>query len=252
MTDRQRTRRGVVAAVIVVVVAVGGVVLPRLVGDRSSGNRPASAAQPATAVQPDVTVPDDSATRSVQPQPVVAVAAPAAATFGVPVGYPQSPAGVRAAAVTWVASLGDLLAMGPVARDDTLRALLSQRAFGETIEEFRAERQRFSTQFGRDVSQAVWRDAPLTVAIVSATSTRAVVEVWSVLLFGTTDERIEMLWRTHTITLLWEHSSWRVDDVARRDGPTPLLAAMELPSTGAEFDPQIDWAAAVLAGTSVG
>ena len=95
--------------------------------------------------------------------------------------------GVRAAAVTWVSSLGELLQMGPIARDETLRALLSRRAFDETVEEFRAERDRFSAQFGRDVSQAVWRDAPLTVQIVSAESTRAVVEVWSVLLFGTTE-----------------------------------------------------------------
>jgi hypothetical protein len=61
-----------------------------------------------------------------------------------------------------------------------------------------------------------------------------------------------MLWRTHTVTLLWEEGSWRVDDVTRRDGPTPVLAAMELPSPGAEFDPVIGWTAAVLAGTSVG
>ena len=50
----------------------------------------------------------------------VAVASPTAATFGVPVGYPQSPAGVRAAAVAWVSSLGELLQMGPIARDEAL------------------------------------------------------------------------------------------------------------------------------------
>ena len=61
-----------------------------------------------------------------------------------------------------------------------------------------------------------------------------------------------MLWRTHTVTLVWEDEAWRVDDVVRRDGPTPVLAAMELPSTGAEFDPVIGWTPAVLAGTSVG
>ena len=225
---------------VVAAVAVGGLVLPRLVGDRSSGNRPAAAAQPAAALHPDGTVPDGSQPPASMDGASVAVASPAAATFGVPVGYPQSPAGVRAAAVAWVSSLGELLQMGPIARDETLRVLLSRRAFDETVEEFRAERDRFSAQFGRDVSQAVWRDAPLTVQIVSAESTRAVVEVWSVLLFGTTSERVEMLWRTHSVTLVWEDEAWRVDDVTRRDGPTPVLAAMELPSTGAEFDPVIE------------
>ena len=85
----------------------------------------------------------DAVRRPARTAASVAVAAPTAATFGVPVGYPQSPAGVRAAAVTWVSSLGELLQMGPIARNDTLRALLSQRAFGETVEEFRAERDRF-------------------------------------------------------------------------------------------------------------
>ena len=250
--DRQRSR-GVVAAVVVVAVAVGGLVLPRLVGDRSSGNRPANAAQPSAAAVLEV----DPVSTSSPPATdtagsSVAVASPTASTFGVPVGYPQSPAGVRASAVAWVSSLGELLRLGPIARDEALRALLSRRAFGETVEEFRSERDRFRDQFGRDVSQAVWRDAPLTVQIVSAAATRAEVEVWSVLLFGTTGDRVEMLWRTHSVTLVWEDEAWRVDDVVRRDGPTPVLAAMELPSEGAEFDPVIGWPAAVLAGTSVG
>jgi hypothetical protein len=182
----------------------------------------------------------------------VTVAAPSSATFGVPVGYPQSSAGVRAAAVAWVSSLGEVLQMGPIGRDELLAAVLSRRALAETVEEFRAERDRFNTEFGRDLSQAVWRDAPLTVRITVAESTRAVVEVWSVLLYGTTTDRIEMLWRTHTITLVWERESWRVDDVARRDGPTPVLADVAMPSTGTEFDPVIDATPAVLAGTSVG
>ena len=118
--------------------------------------------------------------------PSVAVAAPTAATWGVPVGYPQSPAGVRAAAVTWVSSLGELMAMGPIARNDTLRRCCRSARSARRVEEFRAERDRFITQFQRDLSQAMWIDAPLTVEIVSAEATRAVVEVWSVLMFGTT------------------------------------------------------------------
>ena len=108
------------------------------------------------------------------------------------------------------------------------------------------------TQFHSDLSQAVWVDAPVSVQITSAASTRAVVEVWSVLLFGTLRSRVEMLWRTHEITLVWEHESWRVDDVVRRDGPTPILGADAMSSIGADFAQVAGWTPAVLAGTSVG
>src|SRR5687768_14923292 len=123
MGDRKGSR-GVVAAGVVAAVAVGGLVLPRLVGDRASGNRPAGAAQPVVALRPDETVADGSQPPASVDAAVVEVASPASATFGVPVGYPRSPAGVRAAAVTWVSSLEELLQMGPIARDETLKVLL--------------------------------------------------------------------------------------------------------------------------------
>jgi hypothetical protein len=178
------------------------------------------------------------------------VAAPAKSTWGLPVGYPQSAAGVRAAAVGWVAALGDLLAMGPIARQDTLAELLSAEAFESTIEELEAERDRFAATFGRDLSEAVWVDAPITVEIVEAADTRAVVEVWSALCFGVTGEPLEVLWRTHTVTVVWERGSWRVDDVTRRDGPTPQPAATAMVSPGSEFGDVTGWTPAVLAGTT--
>jgi hypothetical protein len=239
--ERSRWTTAAVVAV-AVVVAVGGVVGPRLAGDRST-DRQEAAATPLAPVPPGS---DDVSGGE------TAVAAPAAATWGVPIGYPQSPAGVRAAAVAWVAALGDLMRMGPIARNDTLGALLSQRALTDTIDSFDAERDRFRTEFGRDVSQAVWFDAPLAVEIVDAEPARAVVEVWSALLFGTVTDRVEVLWRTHVVTLLWERGSWRVDEVVRRDGPTPVAATTSMPSTGADFEDVTGWVPAVLAGTSIG
>jgi hypothetical protein len=96
----------------------------------------------------------------------------------------------------------------------------------------------------------VWIDAPLAVEIAEAAPERAVVDVWSALLFGTTTERVEVLWRTQAVTLVWERGSWRVDDVAGREGPTPVPAATALPSPGTEFGELAGWRPAVLAGTS--
>lgn len=239
------------AWLIVVSVAVGvGALLPRFNGDRSAAEQSA-AAVPVTLVTVGEDAGEPAAPRS-EPLDMVVVAAPAGATWGVPVGYPQSPAGVRAAAVGWVAALGDLIRMGPVARQDTLAAMLSERAYTETITSFRAERERFQAQFGRDVSEAVWIDSPLMVEILSAEDERAVVAVWSALHFGTVTDRLEVMWRTHHITLVWERDSWRVDDVVRRDGPAPLTAAGSIASPGADFVAVVDWRPAVLAGTSVG
>ena len=237
------------AVVVVSAVAIGGLIGPRLVGNRSTASLPASAAQPAAVVD---AAPTPSTSASAGSAPPVAIAAPLAASWGVPVGYPQSPAGVRAAAVTWVAAFGDLMAMGPIARNDTLRQLLSQHAFNDTLEQFRADRDRFTTLYHSDLSQAMWVDAPLSVEILSAEATRAQVEVWSVLMFGTLESRVEMLWRTQQITLVWDQDSWRVDDVIRRDGPTPILGADAMSSTGTDFADVAVWMPAVLAGTSVG
>jgi hypothetical protein len=253
VTQRRTSTRSLVAAGAVAAVAIGGVALPRLVSDRSTAEREATVAEPATAVHPEpADTPDGPEDDDAAVGSDARVAAPSSAAWGVPVGYPQSVAGVRAAAVAWVASLGDLLRMGPIARNDTLGELLTERAFGDTVEQLRVDRDRFTDQFKRDLSEMVWVDAPVSVTIVSAEPTRAVVEVWSVLLFGATDTRVESLWRTHTVTLLWEDGSWRVDLVARRDGPTPVLATTAMPSAGSDFTDVVGWTPAVLAGVSVG
>jgi hypothetical protein len=240
--NRSQSRRWPKAGVIaLVVVAVGGVVGPRLVGDRSGDRHRVSA----TAISPAASSDGDG-----DGDETATVAAPTSASWGVPVGYPRSVAGVRAAAVGWVAALSDLMGMGPIARADTLRELLSQRAYTETMDDVAAERDRFRAEFGRDLSQGFWIDAPLAVEIVESAPERAVVEVWSALLFGMTTERVEVLWRTQAVTLVWERGSWRVDDVTGREGPTPVPAATALPSSGSEFEDVAGWRPAVLAGTS--
>jgi hypothetical protein len=181
----------------------------------------------------------------------VVSAGPTGEQWGVPSGYQQSPAGVRAAAVGWVASFGSLLQMGPIALSDSVYELMSERAGAETLGAFKQERQRFIDSFGIDPLEGLWLDAPLTVDLIDYSPDRATVEVWSQLLMGSPLADVSVVYRTQTVTLLWERGDWRVDDVTRQPGPTPTMVDGELPSPGAEFtDPIGEWLPAVAAGTA--
>ena len=82
-------------------------------------------------------------------------------------------------------------------------------------------------------------------------TTKAVVKVWSELLMGVATGSVTTLWRTQTITLLWERGDWRVDTVTRVEGPSPDPDPTELPSSGADLAVVVGWTPAVLAGSTV-
>ena len=181
---------------------------------------------------------------------VPAVGSATGMQWGVPVGYPQSKPGARAAAVGWVSALGALMQMGPVAAGDTLRALLSDRSVADTIDEFARERKRFTKQFGADPVLALWIESPLQVTVDSLEAGRATVRVWSQLLMGVDSESsVTVQWHTQTVSLVWEHDDWRVDDVSRVEGPSPLPSAGVVPSPGREFAGPAGWTPAVSAGS---
>lgn len=180
-----------------------------------------------------------------------ASAGPADDEWGVPVGYRNGEPGARAAAVGWVAALGPLMRMGPVATGDTLRALMSDQAATDTIATFRDERSRFARQFGADPANAIWVESPLQVDVVEIGDASATVRVWSQLLVGVPTDSVQVLWRTQTISLVWEGDDWRVADVSRVEGPTPLTVPGALPASGGELAAVAGWTPAVWAGTDV-
>ena len=183
---------------------------------------------------------------------VPTVVGPTGRVWGVPVGYAPSEAGAQAAAVGWVASLGALMRLGPVALGDVLGELMTHRAAPEALEAARSERDRFVTEFDADPVRAIWIESPLQFELVEYTPDRAVVAVWSQLVMGVdTEPQVWVLWRTHTVTVVWERDSWRVDDVVRVEGPTPLVVDSALPSPGSEFTRLAGWEPAVASGNAV-
>jgi len=181
----------------------------------------------------------------------MAAAGPFSEEWGVPVGYVQSKQGAQAAAVGWVGALGPLMMMGPIATGDTLRALMTVASAEPMIEAVRVERDRFVKTFKADPVLGIWVESPLQIDLVEFAPERAVVKVWSQLLMGAATDEVQVLWRTHTVTLLWERGDWRVDAVARVEGPTPAIAATLLPSPGSDFAELARWTPAMVAGSSV-
>lgn len=239
-----------IAAALVVALVAGWVGFATLRSDDQPDER---RAVPVTSVRiaPSSTAPGsagatrtDSSDRSVESGPV-------GDSSGIPLGYGRSEAGARAAAVGWVSSLGMLMGLGPIATAETLRSLTSGRVAAATVDSFRTERARFTEKFGADPSRALWIESPLTVQVVEWNPDRAVVRVWSHLVVGAgSGSAAQVLWRTHTVSVVWEHADWRVDDVTRVEGPTPQTAG-DLPSPGSEFTAIAAWTPAVLAGSTV-
>ena len=245
MSTPRRPRRPTLVAVVAVAViaAVGWVAVTHLFGGRSSAAQRTSVAVPAVTSAPSSS-PSGAA--------AAVVAGPDGDSSGVPTGYVDTPAGARAAAVGWVSSLGTLMRLGPIATADALRAVTSQRVAEATIDSFRTERDQFTTQFHADPSAAIWIESPLTVTVTDWSPQAATVRVWSQLVMGAPSEStVQVMWRTHTVRLVWEDDDWKVDDVTHTEGPTPQTMPENMPSTGGEFDAMTKWTPAVLAGSSV-
>jgi len=221
--------------------------VPRLIS--SSDERPDVAPQVVTVTgdaRPTVGAAGDTGSTSAVPAEQLSVG-PYGTEWGVPSGYVRTAQGAEAAAVGWVSSLGELMRMGPIARSDTLHRLLSTRIAEETVDDFNAERDRFIKTFGVDPSIGMWRESPLATSVATATESQVIVRVWAQVMIGS-DDRVEVLWRTHTVTMIWQGDDWRVDDVTRVQGPTPSPTPGALPSPPADLDALADWTPAVLVG----
>lgn len=231
--------------VAVVVAMVGVWVLRSFVGDATEAT-PVQSAAPST-LRTGVSSPDGET--SVAPFSVVA----AGELAGVPVGYPQSDRGAATAAVNWVASFPTVVRMGPLRLADTMTQLLSEERAASGSEEVVADYFELFDELGPEFGSRVWIESPLQVTTTNATASTAEVSVWAMLVTGgPVDGPIEVLWRTHHISLVWERDDWRIDDVTISEGPTPVPTDMAMPSPPSDFDAVNGWEPAVFADTTTG
>ena len=171
---------------------------------------------------------------------------------GVPVGYPPSEAGATTAAVNWVASFSTLVRMGPLRLSDSLQRLMTESGAAAGVDEAVADYLTVLDEFGGDFGERIWIEAPLRTATTEFTADAAEVSVWAALITGDpASGPVEVLWRTHRISLRWEREDWRVEAVAVQEGPTPIPVEAALPSPPSDFESVDSWTPAVFADTTV-
>jgi hypothetical protein len=151
----------------------------------------------------------------------------------VPVGDP------RAVAVSWVAGSGQLLTMGPIARSEYLRtkvAAASVEAMGKSLT---TDLDRLAAGIPKaGVLQLV--EAPIT-ATATIDGAEAVVDVWSVVVFGAKELGApRVVFRSSHLTLRVEDDGWKLVSFTSTPGPTPVTTDV-LPSDWASFATVAAW-----------
>lgn len=180
---------------------------------------------------------------------VVTPVGPAEVTNGIPHGWRQDADGARAAALAVVSLTGRIATAGFITRSDIIDSIATA-GYGPTLaSQSSSQLAELSAELGdAGVSPAelVWSEIPLRTRVVSVDHTRAVVEVWSVLVVGVPGVGAPRhAWRTVSVELAWERDDWRIDAWETRRGPTPALAATSIVSS-------VDAIAEVLAWPTAG
>lgn len=232
------------ACAVVVVLAIVGAVR-RLVNDHHSDPL---AARPVVADGEMLTDVADADARS-RSDPL-GIAGPASVSAGIPAGFAPTAEGARVAAVGWVASLPALLRLGPIRVEQTLTDRLSQRAVAAgVIGQVSSVRDDLSSQLGADLSRFTVTESPLTVNGELTSASSAVVSVWSAFVTASTpDAPVEVQYRTHRLSLVWEADDWRLDDLTVAEGPTPVTVAGQAPTGFVEYVTVAGWVPATAAG----
>ncbi len=163
-------------------------------------------------------------------------AGPAAATLpgptrieaGVPVGYPHSDDGARAAATQYVATLGGELMLDPSRRDLALAAVSRDGRPEPDVVARRSTRPNAERATGALHAQQADRPmiaaaAPVLSKVTAYDGDTATVAVWATSVLGTDRlGSLDQAWATETVTLQWD-GDWKLAAYDSAPGPVPAL-----------------------------
>jgi len=176
-----------------------------------------------------------SSSTDAKPSPQTAsVAGPSRFEAEVPVGYPQTADGARAAATRYVAVLGGGLGLDPSRRDLALSAVSRNGRPPESIAARWATRPNVERATGvqealRSGSPVIAAAVPIMSRVTAYDGDTATVAVWATAVLGT--ERLGSLdqsWATETVTLQWS-GDWKLAAYESDPGPVPALSQSATP-----------------------
>ena len=160
------------------------------------------------------------------------VAASASATNGLAMAGPSTAVvaprpsldAARALALRWVASTGELLKMGQIARSELLRQRVAVASAETMTANLNTDLVKLAQ--GLPIPATVLRliETPLTVDVsIDAATGDARAHVWSVVVFGAKDLGApRMVFRTSDLVLIVEAGEWKLAGFTAADGPTPI------------------------------
>ncbi|MCG7202344.1 hypothetical protein [Streptomyces arenae] len=162
---------------------------------------------------------------------------------GVPVGYTHNQAGAVQAAVNYqVARSSAAYFTDEKARHATLTAMMTSQALERQIRNDDIGMQQVLTSLGiiaGSADELVARGAAMGTRVTTYTDQVATVDVWMAGLVGVTDKNAPMpvsaSWTTYTLTLQWQSGDWKLSAITSVNGPTPLDAGSDSPTSVDEF-----------------
>jgi hypothetical protein len=171
-----------------------------------------------------------TACSTAQPPPPASVTLPGPTRMeaGVPVGYPQSAAGARAAASGYVAALGGALVLDPTRRTLALAAVSPGGTPDPDLAARWATRPNAERVTGaQDAQQAglpmIGAAAPVLAKVTAYDGDTATVAVWVTAVLGTRRlGSLDQAWATETLTLAWD-GDWKLAAYESAPGPVPAL-----------------------------
>jgi len=146
-----------------------------------------------------------------------------------------------AVALQWVASTGDLLKMGPIARGELLRRQVASASAGTMTENLNSDLAKLADGLPIPASGLRLVETPLTIDISVDATGAARAHVWSIVVFGAKDLGApRMSFRTSELVLIVEAGEWKLASFTTVEGPTPI-ATDSLPADWDSFAVVADW-----------
>ena len=147
-----------------------------------------------------------------------------------------------AVALRWVASTGELLKMGPIARSELLREQVASTSAETMTVNLNSDLDKLAGGLPIPASELRLVETPLTIDIsIDAATGDAQAHVWSVVVFGAKDLGApRVVFRTSELVLVVEAGEWKLAGFTSVEGPTPI-ATDSLPADWDSFAVVAGW-----------